>query len=723
MMTLNNWLPRAAAILGLCAVISCASDRPEGAATGSAATGAAAATARWSEAKLPATRVEEVTEEIHGVAVTDPYRWLEDDESPETREWIAEQQAYTQAFLASVPGRDALEERLGELLRVDTLSVPVVRGGRYFYSRTESDSDLPVICMREGRDGEDVVLIDPHEFSDDHTVSVGLSAVSADGSVLAYTVREGGEDEVVIRLFDVASRKDLPDAFPKGRYWGISILPDASGLFYTIHGESGPRLLFHATGTNAVKDRVVFGEAYGPDKLMGASLTEDGRYLLITVGHGSARLRTEIHVARLDASGEVTAIDPLIGDIAARFQGRIGGDNLYLSTDWNAPNGRILLVDLKRPARNNWREIVPESDAVIRNIALAGGRIFARCLKNAVSGVKIYDAGGAPLGDVAFPALGNVSGVRGEWGSDEAYLTFQSFHIPRTVYGYDVRSGGTTVWSRSNAAVDSDRFEVRQEWYDSRDGTRVPLFIAHAKGIERDGSHPVLLSGYGGFNVSLLPRFNAFILAWIENGGIYAQPSLRGGGEFGSKWHHAGMLGNKQNVFDDFFAAAEWLISEGYTTSDRLAISGTSNGGLLVGAALTQRPELFRTVLCKYPLLDMIRYHMFLAAPFWVSEYGSADDAAQFAYLLEYSPYYRVVAGTNYPAVMLVTGDADTRVAPLHARKMAALLQAAAAPDRDRPVLLQYDTQSGHVGAAPVSKRIEKMADELLFLMETVKTK
>ncbi len=659
----------------------------------------------------PKTPIKPVKETLHGVTIIDPYRWLEDQWSPETRAWIKAQNAYTRSILDPLPSRDNIKRRLTELLKIDTVSVPIARGGRYFFTKRRADQDLPIIYMRRGLQGEDEVLIDPHPWSPDHTTSVSILDVSQDGTLLAYGVREGGQDEIAVKLFDVDRRKDLPDHLPKARYFGISLTPDKKGFYYSRHSAQGSRIYYHALGTEPARDREIFGEGYGPGQIVLSDLSEDGRFLLITVLYGAGATKSELYVKEVAKEGPAI---PIVKDLDALFSGQIADGQLFIHTNWKAPNGRILRADLKNPAREHWREIIPERQAVIRGFSLAGGKLFVNYLENVVSRVRVFQPDGEPVRDITFPDIGSVGTISGRWESNEAFYAFSSFHIPPTIYRYDVATGKQEVWARLAVPINSDRFDVEQVWYASKDGTRIPMFLMHLKGLKRDGSHPTLLTGYGGFNVSLTPRFSPRAVLWVEHGGVYAVPNLRGGGEFGEKWHRAGMLENKQNVFDDFIAAAEWLIKNGYTQPKKLAISGGSNGGLLVGAALTQRPELFRAVVCRYPLLDMIRYHKFLVAKFWIPEYGSSDDPKQFKYLYAYSPYHHVKSGTKYPAVLFVTGDSDTRVDPLHARKMTARLQAATASDR--PILLRYDTKAGHSGGLPVSRQIEELTDELSFL-------
>jgi prolyl oligopeptidase len=659
----------------------------------------------------PETRRDDVKEMIHGVEIVDPYRWLEDQESPETRAWIDAQNEYTRSFIDKVPGREQLKERITELMRTERITMPIERGGRYFLSKRAADQELYVIHMRDGLDGEDRVLIDPHPMSADGTVSVGILDVSKDGKLLVYQIREGGQDEVAVKLFDVDNRIDLKDEMPKALYFGLSLLPDKSGFYYSRYDTSGARIYFHAIGSDPSEDRYVFGEGYGPEMGIGTDVSEDGRFLSIVVFHGSAAQKTEIYFQDLV---EKTPITTLVNDIDARFVPQIGGDRMFMQTNWKASNGRILAADMKNPSPENWQEIIPETDAVIESFSLAGGKIFANYLENVTSRVKVFETDGKYVRDISFPTLGTVGGVRGRWGRDEAFFIFTSFHVPTTIYRYDVTEGTQAVWARLEVPVDTEKIKVEQVWYESKDGTKVPMFVISSTDTKLDGNNPTVILGYGGFTVSLKPYFSATAVCWVENGGVFAMANLRGGGEFGEKWHRAGMLEKKQNVFDDFIAAAEWLIDSKYTNASKLAILGGSNGGLLVGAAFVQRPELFQAVVCTYPLLDMVRFHKFLMAKLWVSEYGSPDDPEQFSYIHAYSPYHNVEKGTEYPAILFVTGDSDTRVAPLHARKMAALVQASSGSDE--PVLLLYDTSAGHSRGRSVSKQIEEITVESTFL-------
>ncbi len=661
----------------------------------------------------PESRKDDVVEQIHGVSIADPYRWLEDQQSPETRSWIEAEDKCTEAVLSAVPGRAEITKRLTELMRVDTVGLPQERGGVYFFAKRQADQELYVTYKRKGLTGPDEVLIDPHPLSADHSTSAQLRAVSQDGKLAAYGIRAGGRDEVTIHFIGTPTGKDLPDVLPLGDYFSVAIEPSKQDVYYTLQTPRGTRVLHHRMGTDASADEEVFGNGYGRDKILLAQLSTDGRDLLVTVVYGSGSTRSELYYKDLQSGGTVL---PIVNDLNSVFVGEVQEGQVYIHTNWNAPHWHIFRADLTHPERTNWKEIVPETDAAIESVSLTGGKILVRYVRNAVSELKVFDADGKPYGTVSLPGLGTVTAITSRWDSNELFFNFESFNVPASVYRYDLGTRTASVWAAPHVPVDKNAFSVEQVWYTSKDGTRVPMFLFYKKGVSRDGARPTRLTGYGGFDLNSLPLFDASATLWAERGGVYAVANLRGGGEFGEAWHHAGMMEKKQNVFDDFIAAGEWLISNHYTNPQKLAIEGGSNGGLLVGAALTQRPDLFRAVVCWYPLLDMLRYHKFMQGPFWVPEYGSSDDPAQFKYLYAYSPYQNVKDGAKYPAVLFVTGDGDTRVAPLHARKMAARLQAATSSGSDRPVLLLYDTKSGHSGGRPLSKIIEEDTDTLSFL-------
>ena len=666
------------------------------------------------EPKPPQSRVDNHREVIHNVEIIDPYRWLEDQESPETRAWIDAQNKYTHSLLDGLPSRPLIQKRLSELLRVDSVSTPFEQDGRYFLFKKRAADDLSILYVRQGLNGKDEVLIDPHTLSADHTTDIGLLDASSGGKFIVYSIRRGGQDETELHVMDVDKRKDV-DQLPHGLYRGVSIRKDGSGFYYNLQRrDTGIRVFYHAIGTEPSKDVEVFGKDYGRDKWIGGSVSEDGKYMLFGVQHGWAR--NEVYLQKLPDG----PIQTIVNDIDAHFSPWFAGDLLVMQTDWQAPNQRIVVVDINNPAREKWRTIVPEGRDAIAGFSLVGGKLFVSYLHNVTTQIKIFNLEGKALGEVSLPGIGSASGLSGRWNSNEAFFSFRSFVTPQTIYRYDVQTGKTELWARPNVPFKSDDFEVRQVWYSSKDGTKVPMFLVHKKGLQPDGKLPVLLYGYGGFNVSQTPRFSSAAAIWVEQGGVYALANIRGGGEFGEAWHKAGMLDKKQNVFDDFIGAAEWLIQNKYTNASRLAIQGGSNGGLLVGAALTQRPELFQAVLCQFPDLDMIGYHRFKNNnPPALLEYGNASDPAQFKYLYAYSPYQKVKPGEKYPAVLFTTGDQDTRVPPLQARKMAARLQAASTSGK--PVLLLYDTKAGHAGGRPLSKIIEDVSLELSFLFWQLK--
>jgi prolyl oligopeptidase len=667
------------------------------------------------QANMPTTRRDSFKETLHGVEIADPYRWLEDQQSPETRTWINQQTAYTKQVLGGFPGRAGIVKRLAELDRVDRVTQPYSRAGRYFFRRRGANEEQYRILMREGLSGAERALVDPKLLGLAANSSVDLMDLSLDGRLLAYGLRDGGQDEVAVRVMEVSSG-ELRDQMPKRRYGNIAITPDKAGAYYSINGDDTPRIYYHAFGRAGAEDAEVFGRGYGASHLMYPQISDDGRWLWIIVYHGSAATQTDIYAQDLKAG---TPLRPVFKDIPSRFSAMPAGDRFIVVTNHNAPQNRIISVDPSHPEPANWKELVPQSEFPIEEYAVSGGKIYAMYLEDVKSRIKVFDGAGKYLNDVRLPSAGTASGLSGEWSHDELFYTFESFHIAPEIHR--VAAGADTVWAQRKVPVQPGGYELKQVFYNSKDGTRVPMFLLHKRGLKPDGNLPVLLYGYGGFTVSETAGFSPFALAWADRGGVYAVANLRGGGEYGEAWHAAGAGANKQNVFDDFIAAAEWLIANHYTNPKRLAIRGGSNGGLLVGAAMVQRPELFQSVVCAVPLLDMLRFHKFLVARFWVPEYGSADDATQFAYLRKYSPYHNVKAQVDYPAAMFVTGDGDTRVAPLHARKMAALVQASTAGKR--PVILHYDTEAGHSAGLAASKKVEDDADQLLFLSGTLGVK
>jgi prolyl oligopeptidase len=659
----------------------------------------------------PPSRLDSTKDTYGATVVADPYRWLEDQTSPETRVWIEAQQKCTEAALSNLPGRDATTKRLGELLHTDSIEAPVERGGRYFFRKRLAGQDLMQLFIRRGMNAPDEVLIDPLHWSADHSASVTFENVSRDGRYVFYGRRDGGQDEITPRILDVDTKQTLPDAFRKGRYEALEPAPDNKAVYYSLVTPEGPRAYYHHMGDDPAKDALVFGKELTKDKGLGVQLSEDGTYLVYIISYGSGSEQTEFYVQNVKENGPIV---PAVSNEKAVFYPAFAGDHFFIFTNWKAPQWRVFSASFAAPQREHWREVIPESAIHLETIATSGGKIIGQYTHNASSELKVFDANGKVESSISLPSLGSVGATSGRWESPELFFPFESFNAAQSIFRYDVKQAKSEVWARDKVPIDSSTFEIEQVWYPSKDKTSVPMFLFHKKGLKLDGSNPVLLYGYGGFDVSETPTYRPFPLVWAERGGIFAVANLRGGGEFGEDWHRAGMFEKKQTVFDDFFAAAEFLIANKYTVPSKLAIYGGSNGGLLMGAAITQRPELYRAVVCAYPLLDMLRFQKFLLGPYWVSEYGSAENLDQFKYIYAYSPYQRVVDGTKYPSTLFVTGDGDTRVAPLHARKMAARLQAATGADH--PILLLYDTKSGHSGGRPVSKTIEEYTDILSYL-------
>lgn len=672
----------------------------------------------------PPTQADPVTENIHGTMLTDPYRWLEDAKSPATRAWIDSQMKYTDQYLSQVKIRPEIINELGRLERVDSFDIPVERAGIYFFKKRLADENQGSLYARHGLRGQDERLVDATKLSADQNTSVQINDISKDGTLLVYGIRSGGADEHSVRILDVVKKQDLPDSLPSARYGSEQLSPDKQGLYYSRYDPSGSLVYYHKFGSPVASDELVFGKSFegetlGPMELIGAEITENERYLTITVAHGVPAKREDVYVK--DLRKPDSPIRPMIHGIDNRFTPVNYGDDLYVLTDYEAPNYRVIKVAIADPQPQHWANVVPEGKDVISGISIVGGKLFVTGLHDVVTETRIFTLEGKQAGSITYPTLGAATELYGRQDSNEGFYRFESFIIPPTIYRYDVKTGKTEIFAKPRVPFASDQYEVKQVFYKSKDGTSVPMFISSKKGVKRNGNTPTLMWAYGGFLVSLTPAWNPEYAWWMEQGGFYAQPNLRGGGEYGEKWHQAGMFEHKQNVFDDFFAAAQYLIDQKYTSPQKLAIRGRSNGGLLMGAAITQHPELFGAIWCGYPLLDMIRFQNFLVGKWWTAEYGSADNADQFPYLLKYSPYQNVKPGTHYPAIMFNTGDSDTRVDPLHARKMTALVQADNASDR--PVLLHYQTFSGHSSGVSITQAITDTADELSFLWNEVSEK
>jgi prolyl oligopeptidase len=595
-----------------------------------------------------------------------------------------------------------------------------VRRGRYFHQRRTGDQEQPVLYQREGRDGADRVLLDPARLAEDRTSALDWYHPSDDGRLLAYGVSEGGSEKSVLRVRDVDTGGDLGDVIPHTRACSLEWRPDGSGFFYTRYPEPGSvpageenyhrRVYEHVLGRDWREDPLVFGDDRPPEDWPGVHLSPDGRWLAVSVSRGWTR--TDVYLRDLASAGAgfVTVIE----GVDAIFGVDLRNDRLYLQTNLEAPRGRLVAADLERPGPESWRDVLPEGPDVLEGTALIGDWIVAVWLRDASSRVTLHRRDGALLHEVALPVIGSVAGLTGEWDGREAFLGFTSYAVPPTVSRLALPDPALELWARAAGEIDTSRFRVRLVHYPSRDGTVVSMFLVDARDRPTDGRGAALLTGYGGFNVSHTPAFGRGLILFLEHGGLYAVAHLRGGGEYGEDWHRQGMLDRKQNVFDDFLAAGDFLIQEGHAARGRLAIMGGSNGGLLVGAALTQRPGLFRAVVCQVPLLDMVRYHLFRIARLWIPEYGSADEPEAFRWLYAYSPYHHVRDGTPYPAVLLTTGESDSRVDPLHARKMAARLQAATSSSH--PILLRIETRAGHGQGKPLSKALEEWTDVWAFV-------
>lgn len=669
----------------------------------------------------PQKAVEEV---LSGHKIVDPYRWLENAGSPETRQWTDEELSYTRSVLDPLPGRDQLRHRLTELLSIGNISAPQPGGQYYFYTRREGTQNQPVLLVREGLHGTDRVLVDVNRMARDGTIALDWWVPSEDGKYVAYGTSPSGSEISTLRIIETATGKLLSDSIERTRAASIAWKLDNSGFFYTRYPNKGEvpegqevynrHVFYHAMGSDAAKDPLIFGAGRDPEDWPNVSLSNDGRWLLINVAQGWTK--TELYLQDLTAKAPAVRITDGKNFL---YNGEIYNGKIFITTNEDAPRYRMLVADAAAPERARWRELIPQSDAVLQGARVVNGQLLAEYEKNVSSELKLFATDGKRFGDVELPGIGSLSGTGGKWNRKEVFFGFDSPTVPDSIYQIDLATRGTSLWDKVDApGIDPGNYEIQQLWFTSKDGTRVPMFVFHRKGLRLDGSNPTLLTGYGGFNISLTPSFGASRFAWLEHGGVFAVANLRGGAEFGEDWHRAGMLGQKQNVFDDFIAAAEFLISQKYTDKNHLAITGGSNGGLLMGAALTQRPDLFRAVICQVPLLDMLRYQNFQIAKLWVPEYGSADNPKQFQWLYAYSPYHHVKAGAEYPAILFMTADTDTRVDPMHAKKMAALMQAEAANgrSRERPVLLRVDTKAGHGQGKPIAKQVDDLVDIYSFL-------
>ncbi len=665
-----------------------------------------------------------LAETLHGTRIVDNYRWLEDGKNPETQKWVEAEISYTRAVLDPLPGREQIHKRLTELLTIGSIDVPQIGGKYYFYTRRDGMQNQSVLYVREGLNGRDRVAVDVNQLAADGTMALDWFEPSEHGKYVAYGTSPSGSEMSTLHIIDTKTGRLLPDTIERTRAASIAWRLDNSGFYYTRYPKKGDvaegqemynrHIFYHELGSDPADDPLIFGEGRDAEDWPNVTLSNDGRWLLIQVEQGWTK--TELFLVDLKSDRPASRVTTGKNFL---YSGQVFDGRLFITTNEDAPRYRVFVTDATNLDRENWKEIIPQADAVLQGTGVFGGKLFAQYQQNASSQIKLFDLEGKKITDLALPTMGTVFGSGGKWDSDELFYGFQSFTVTPSIYHYDLKDGSTSLWAKVDApSIDPAAYEVQQEWYHSKDGTRVPMFVVHKKGLNKDGRNPTLVTAYGGFNVSLTPTFSRTAYLWMEHGGVYAVANLRGGSEFGEEWHRAGMLDKKQNVFDDMIAAAEHLIGEKYTDKNHLAVQGGSNGGLLMGAMITQRPELFRAVVCQVPLLDMLHYQDFQIAKLWIPEYGSAENPEQFKWLYAYSPYHHVKPGAEYPAILFMTADTDTRVDPMHAKKMAALMQAEAknGTSRNRPILLRIETKAGHGAGKPVTKQIEEFTDVYSFL-------
>ncbi len=691
---------------------------------GASARPGASVPVRTERLRYPEARLVDHVDVYHGVEVADPYRWLEDPESEESRAWIAAQQAVTQPWLESIPARQRIQDRMTEIWNYERFGIPVKEGGRYFFTRNDGLQNQSVLFYAERLGDEPTLLIDPNTFSEDGTISMASWSVSPDGRYLAYSISDGGSDWRTWRVRDIARGADLDDVIEWSKFSGAAWAADSSGFYYSAYDapESGQELVasndnqkiyFHRLGQDQSQNELVYARPDQPRWGLNAWVTEDGRFLVVYARMGTDR-RNGLFVRDLESEATEFTEIVLPGEASFSVFGNDGA-TLFVQTDLDAPLGRVIAIDGTRPAREGWRELVPESRDTLRSASHVGGRFVLQYLKDARASVRVHGTDGRRLREIRLPGIGSVGGFGGKADDNETFFTFSSFTNPGTIYRYDVDTNETETFRQPKVGFDPGEYVTHQVFYRSKDGTRVPMFITHKRGLPLDRNRPTLLYGYGGFMIPVTPSFSPANMAWLEMGGIYAVANIRGGSEYGSEWHRQGSLLNKQNTFDDFIAAAEDLIRRGYTQPSRLGIFGGSNGGLLVAACMIQRPELFGAVIPAVGVLDMLRFDQFTIGWAWRSDYGHPEESeADFRYNLAYSPYHNIEPGRCYPATLITTADRDDRVVPMHSFKFGAALQAA--QGCDNPILMRIETRAGHGAGTPTSKLIEAAADRWAFL-------
>ena len=677
----------------------------------------------------PETKTVDQVDDFHGTKVDDPYRWLEDDvrESEDVAAWVEAENKLTFDYLKKIPGRDRIEKRITELWNYEKIGAPSKEGGRYYFSRNDGLQNQNVLYVQETLAAEPRILIDPNTWSKDGTVALAGTQCSDDGKYCAYGIQDGGSDWRTWRILEVESGKLLDDELKWIKFSSVSWTPDSKGFFYSRYNEPkegaefqslnlNQKVFYHRVATAQADDELIYERPDEPEWGFGADVSEDGKYLVLTIWKGTDdRYRVVVKDLKTPDAKPFMLIDNF--DYMYTFLGN-DDDTLIFQTDLDAPLGRVIAIDLKKPEMDNWKEVVAETKNALTAASIVGEKIVGRYLKDARTQVLWYDMAGQFIREVDFPGIGTASGFGGKRDHKETFYSFSSFATPPSTYRYDIETGESTLLRRADVKFKPDDYETKQIFYTSKDGTRVPMFICHRKGVELNGNNPTLLYGYGGFNISLPPGFSVSRLAWMEMGGVFALANLRGGGEYGKTWHKAGTKLTKQNVFDDFIAAAEWLIENKYTTPKKLAIQGGSNGGLLVGACMTQRPDLYGACLPAVGVMDMLRFHQFTAGRFWVDDYGCADNPEEFKALVAYSPYHNLKGGTQYPATLITTADTDDRVVPGHSFKFAAQLQAC--QSGTAPTLIRIETRAGHGAGKPTSKVIEEVADQWAFLSKSL---
>ncbi|CAN5349570.1 prolyl oligopeptidase family serine peptidase [soil metagenome] len=718
---------RAAGVVSLTTLAACA---PSLAPAANEASPGQRSTTAGERITYPETRRVEQVDDYHGTRVADPYRWLEDADSPETAAWVEAQNRVTFGILKSIPEREGIERRLTELWNYERFSVPFKQGGRYFFSRNSGLQNQSVLYWQPTLEAEPRVLLDPNTLSEDGTVALSMIRVSEDGRYLAYGTSSGGSDWQEIRVREVETGQDRPDHLRWIKFSGAAWTHDGQGFFYsrfpqpegnTLTTENlNNKLYYHRLGTPQSEDVLVYERPDRPEWRFFPQVTDDGRYLVIYTSYQTSK--NDLLFVDLGDPQQPNLGAP-VRELVTGFEANYSvagndGPVFYVQTDRDAPKGRTIAIDSRQPQPASWRTLIPEGENVLENVQLINDQFVASYLQDASSRIRIFSLQGQPVREIELPTLGSVGSISGEREDTEAFFSFTSYLYPTTIFRYDFRTGESSVFRAPQVAFDPSGYETKQVFYTSKDGTRVPMFITHRRGMQLDGTNPTLLYAYGGFNVSVTPGFSVSNLVWLEMGGVYAVANLRGGGEYGQEWHQAGTRERKQNVFDDFIAAAEYLVREGYTRPRKLAIAGGSNGGLLVGTALNQRPDLFGAALPAVGVMDMLRYHQFTIGRAWSVDYGTSEDPEGFGYLYAYSPLHNIKPGTCYPATLVTTADHDDRVVPGHSFKYAAALQAAQACEN--PVLIRVETRAGHGAGKPTSKVIEEAADRWAFLVRSL---